>query len=140
MKKKFFIMLSFFLVFFLGFLTSRIYRQIKTNREPLFLKWGYDANGNIGWYTLDDKNGLIIMGNYNSEGLESFSIYDDKKDYHQYTVFGKTYDGPIEQPDPPEYDEVIEVNSFLVRSEIINNKELRYYIENSDDPKIIIQK
>ena len=139
MKKNFFLIFLFVFVFCLGIISNQIFIQVKKNHEPFFLKWGYGENGNIGWYTLNDKNGLTIMGNYNSDGLESLNIYDDKKGYHQFTVFGTTYDGPIEEANPPEYDEIIEINSFLTRSEAINNKELRYYIEDSDDPKIVIQ-
>ena len=139
MKKNFLLVFLFAFIFCLGFISDRIFIQIKKNQEPFFLKWGYGENKNIGWYTLNDKNGLTIMGNYNSDGLESLNIYDDKKDYHQFTTFGTTYDGPIEETNPPEYGEIIEINSFLTRSEVVNSKELRYYIDDSDDPMIIIQ-
>ena len=62
---------------------------------------------------------------------------DEKKDYKQFTVFGKTYSGSIDNPTPPINDEIIQIDSFLTRTEKINNYELQYYIDNSELPKII---
>ena len=66
-------------VFCCGFFTNVIIVQIKKNYEPVFFKWGYDDKGNLDWYSFGDKKGLTIMGSYNSNGLETFSIYDEIK-------------------------------------------------------------
>ena len=137
MKKKIILFILFIFVFCFGFLVNSIYIQIKKNYYPFFLKWGYNDKGNLDWYSFGDKNGLAIMGSYNSDGLETFIIIDEKKDYKQFTVFGKTYSGSIDNPTPPIDDEIIQIDSFLTRTEKINNYELQYYIDNSELPKII---
>lgn len=136
MKKRVVLVLCIF-VFCLGFSSNLLLTQINKENAPFFLKWGCNTENNIESFSFDDKNGLIIMGNYNSEGFESFSIYYDKKDYHQCTVFGKTFDGSIDDANPPESNEIVEIDSFLTRTESINNQEIKYYIDNSSHPKII---
>lgn len=136
MKKK--LIFIIFFSFCLGFLSNTILIKITKSREPFFLKWECNEEGTVKWFSFDDKNGFKIIGNYNSIGLEMLSTFDDKKEYNQVTVFGKTYGGPIESINTPENNEMIEIDSFLSRSELINNHELKYYIVNSKIPKIII--
>lgn len=139
MKKKVLLIFCFIFVFCLGFVTNMIINGIVKSKAPIFMKWIYNEDGNLGVFSFNDNNGLNIFGTYNSIGLESLNICDDNKNYTQTTVFGKTYDGSIESPNPPEPGELIEIDSFLTRSEFINNHEIRYYIDNSENPKIVME-
>ncbi|MBC6719226.1 hypothetical protein [Treponema sp. Marseille-Q4130] len=138
MKKSIFLIFGFIFAFCLGLLTNIFLIQINKSKEPFTLKWFYNDEGNIDGYTLGDRNGLMIMGSYNPDGLETLNIYDEKKEYHQFTVFGKSYNGSVDSSEPPKANEIIEIDSFLTRTETINNAEIKYYIDNSKNPKIIM--
>jgi len=137
MKRKIFICFLIILVsFIIGFFSH--YLITTKNEEPFFVEWFYGEGKNVKGFSFGDKNGLVITGNYGQEGLQVLNIYDDQQNYQQSTVFGKTYDGAIDKETPPEDDEIKEIDSFLSRSEIINNNEIRYYITNSVNPEIMI--
>lgn len=137
MKRKIFVVLIIFiLVYFLGFFSNRLINQ--RNESPLFIDCSYDDNERIKSFLFSDNNGLLITVNYNLDSMQTINIYDEKNNYQQSTVFGKTYDGAIQKTTPPNDGEIIEIDSFLSRSEIINKKELRYYITDSENPEIII--
>lgn len=138
MKKIILLISCFIFVFCLGFVTNIIINRISKSKIPIFVKWSYNEDRNFDGFSFSDKNGLIILGTYNSAGLETLYIYDENKNYIQDTAFGKTYDGPIESINPPKENELIEIDSFLSRIEYINNHELKYYIDNLEIPRIVL--
>ena len=139
--KKYFIssILSSCICFLLGIGICYFINIRKNTKQSFSIKSFYSEEGALESFSFGDNNGLTIIGVYSSDGLETLNIYDEEKDYQQSTSFVKSYDGKINGPEPPKDDEIFELNSFLIRSEVINNKELLYYIENTDDPKIVLQ-
>ena len=138
--KKYFILiiLSSCISFLFGIALCHFTKIRKDTKQPFSIKSFYSEEGALESFSFGDNNGLTIIGVYSSDGLETLNIYDEEKDYQQSTSFVKSYGGKINGPEPPKDDEIFEINSFLIRSEVINNKELQYYIENTDNPEIIM--